>query len=322
MKISRLVKEQKDFFLAMDPLMMMDRLEFPGSFALIATEQNETPQVDIPVGLMICSQQGRALIIDWLCVASEYRTKGIGEQLLTAAFDTAVHEKCAVVCAYINQVYGRDLICAEEETYLKERFFSKEQMLPGEWLTDLRTLSKQPCFNRKFPIPANLFPLRKLSATQVRGGIASLSKAKKASMLYPVNGSTDVFDPDLSFLSMDGDNVCGGLLVQCVNRSFPEIRKNMMIRSTENVLYPALFCAGSGQEAGALLLSSLQAAKEKYSPDTDVHVIVKSNTYANLIARILPNHRIENKLLIADVDDYAQEDPSLRLLLRQMAQLG
>lgn len=59
MKISRMTREQKDFFLDMDPLMMMDRLDFPNTFALIATLQNEEAGEDIPAGLMICSLQRR-----------------------------------------------------------------------------------------------------------------------------------------------------------------------------------------------------------------------------------------------------------------------
>lgn len=59
MKISRMTREQKDFFLDMDPLMMMHRLDFPNTFALIATLQNEEAGEDIPAGLMICSLQRR-----------------------------------------------------------------------------------------------------------------------------------------------------------------------------------------------------------------------------------------------------------------------
>ena len=59
MKISRMTREQKDFFLDMDPLMMMDRLDFPNTFALIATLQNEEAGEDIPAGLMICALQRR-----------------------------------------------------------------------------------------------------------------------------------------------------------------------------------------------------------------------------------------------------------------------
>lgn len=308
MKISRMTREQKDFFLDMDPLLMMDRLDFPNTFAVIATQQNEATGEDIPAGLMICSLQGRALIVEWLCVAAAYRMQGVGERLLLSAFDMAAEGKLENICAYINDEYGRDLICAGQENYFRERLFEREQILPGEWLTDLRTLASQPFFRRNPAASLQAVSLRKLSTTMIRDGVAKLAKMKEAAMLYAMNGSMDLFDADLSFFLLDGEKLCGGLLVQCVKRSLPDVHADIPVYWTENVLYPVLFCAKSESEASTLLLSSMKAATEKYALDTDVRVILKSNIYEKLCTYILPERRIHSKLLIADVSEYKQSD--------------
>ena len=304
MKITRLTKEQKEFFLGTDPLMMLDRLEFPDSFALVATMQDETTKEDIPAGLMICSFCENSLIIEWLCIAAKYRMQGIGEQMLLAVFDMAVQGNLPCVCAYFNHEYGRELICSGEEAYFKERLFRKEQALPGEWFTDLRTLSSNPFFNGKTAGLPQPVPLRKLTGPAVRNGIASLSKIKGTAMMYPASGHSELFDPDLSFLLFSDDKVCGGILVQCVSRDLPEARQGVLVRMTANVLYPVLFCAGSLPDAQALLYASLQAANAKYDPDTDVHIIMGHDTYTKLVTAILPKNHTPSNLLMADVADY------------------
>lgn len=308
MKISRMTREQKDFFLDMDPLMMMDRLDLPNTFALIATQQNKVIGEDIPAGLMICSLKRRMLVIEWLCVAAAFRMQGIGEQLLVSAFDMASEGKLENIYAYINDEYGRDLICAGQENYFRERLFEREQILPGEWLTDLRTLALQPFFRRNPAASLQAVSFRKLSTTMIRDGVAKLAKMKESAMLYAINGRMDLFDADLSFFLMDGEKICGGLLVQCVKRSLPDVHAEVPVYLTENVLYPVLFCAGSEAEASTLLLSSIKAATEKYALDTDVHVILKNSIYEKLCTYILPEKRINSKLLIADVSEYKKSD--------------
>lgn len=309
MKISRMTREQKDFFLDMDPLMMMDRLDFPNTFALIATLQNEEAGEDIPAGLMICSLQGRALIIEWLCVAAAFRMQGIGEQLLVSAFDMASEGKLENICAYINDEYGRELICAGQENYFRERLFDREQILPGEWITDLRTLVSRPFFQQNPPASSQAVSLRKMSTSMIRDGMSTLAKMRESAMLYAPNGNMDLFDADLSFFLMDGEKLCGGLLVQCVKRSLPDVHADIPVYWTENVLYPVLFGARSEAAASTLLLSSMKAATKKYALDTDVRVILKSSIYEKLCTYILPEKRTNNKLLIADVSEYKKSDP-------------
>lgn len=317
MKIVRLTREHRAFFLDMDPFLMMERLEFPGSFALAALEEKEDIKGDLPAGLMICSLGEDRLMIEWLCVAAEFRTQGVGEQLLIAAFEAAERGGLQTVCAYMNQAYGRELVCPYEEQYLKERLFASGQELPGEWITDIRTMAAHPYLKQKPDILSQAYALRVLSAAKLREGIAVLAGMKTVAMLYPVSGNSALFDPDLSFLLLRGDEVCGGVLVQSVVASGNEIRGDVSTPVTqEYTLYPVLFCATSEREACFLLVNALQAAEKKYAPDTDIHVILRSSTYAPLLEKLLPGKRIQSSYLIAQVEEYvhwkevrkAQED--------------
>ncbi|MDD7643190.1 MAG: hypothetical protein PUK75_12095, partial [bacterium] len=211
--------------------------------------------------------------------------------------------------AYINDEYGRELICAGQENYFRERLFDREQILPGEWITDLRTLVSRPFFQQNPPASSQAVSLRKMSTSMIRDGMSTLAKMRESAMLYTLNGSMDLFDADLSFFLMDGEKLCGGLLVQCVKRSLPDVHADIPVYWTENVLYPVLFGARSEAAASTLLLSSMKAATKKYALDTDVHVILKSSIYEKLCTYILPEKRIHNKLLIADVSEYKKSDP-------------
>ncbi|MDD6037311.1 MAG: GNAT family N-acetyltransferase [bacterium] len=305
MKISRLTREQKEFFLDMDPFLMMDWLDFPNTFALIATEKKEASAADVPMGLMICSLYDRSLMIDWLCVAADYRMQGVGEQLLVKAFEIAKQAKLDSVRAYMQEGYGRSLVCKGQEQYFAERLFEQEQALFGEWITDLRTLQNQPLFSRRMGNTGNAIPFRKLTTPMIKEAIAVLAASKDTAMLYDMScGGGDCYDPDLSFLLMDEKQIRGGLIVQCVRHKIGESNEKTGIASEEMILYPVLFHAESEHDVSALLCESMQAACAKYAPETDVRIILTHERYERLCAYVLPKVRTDNKLLVADVNAF------------------
>lgn len=317
MKISRLTKEQRLFFLELDPLKMMERLDFPGSFALVATETDESTMEDIPAGLMICSTREDSLIVEWLCVAGAYRTQNIGEKLLLAAFDAAEQGQIGRVYAYINSEDGRELLCQGEELFFKERLFVNESELPGEWQTDLKELSAQPYFRQKLPDGFMAVPLAKLTTAQAREAAALLAGQKRTSMLYPVTGQSSYLEAELSFVTLNKGRMSGGLFVQRVSRQNYELLGGLPVQNDVDVLYPVLFCAGSEPEARALLLNSLRAARQKYVHDTPVRVILGDDTYAPFLEKIMPGERTKNKVLIAEVADYVNGKPIVEAIARE-----
>lgn len=315
MKIFRLTKKDGELFLDMDPLFMMERLEFPGAFALAATVEQEGVNGDIPAGLAICMDTGKSIIVQWICVAAKFRKQGIGEHMLAAIYDTAVQLNYTTVSAYINKEYGRDLICQGEEKYLRDRLFAETKPLAGEWVTDIGSLKNIAISANKKTEAGNMkaVPLRVLPPGDRRAALRILSHKKYAASLYPIDGKLEYLDLDVSCLLYDGDELSGGLLVQRVERVNTQLQGGTIKKYMENVLYPVCMCIESASGIKMLLAAVILAAEDKYSADSQVHVLMNKGYYAPLLERILPDSRIENKLLIASVEDYEKQDDELTL---------
>lgn len=285
----------------MDPFQMMGWLEFPGTYALAATDQKQTTGEDIPAGLLICSVSGQSLIIDWLCVSVNYRMQGVGEQLLLKAVEMAKNAGFQTIKAYINEEYGRELICHGQEQYFKERLFEQERKLAGEWFTDLRTLAAHPFFRHNQQTRksgSSIISFRKLTTQKIRDGIAALAAMHETAVLYDMShGIGSCYDPDLSYFLMDGEQICGALVVQCITQ-YTQYSESA---TGENVLYPVLFDSGSEQDVYVLLWEAMQTALKKYTMDTEVRVVLTNDRYERLCTYLMPERWIPNKLLIANV---------------------
>lgn len=324
MRITRLEREQRGFILDLDPLMMLDRLEFPNAFALLAVGSDAHTKDDLPAGLLIASLQEELLVIDWLYVAAAHRMQGIGEQLLVAAFEYAVQKGIARLGVYINDEYGRSDICAGQEHFFRERLFCEKQLLGGEWLTDLQLLAMQPGLRTKAQTTAQTGVFRNLSVTQAGDVIAQLLRMERCDTLYPMRAQERYFDPDVSVVLSGHGTLCGGLLIQCVVRNTPRIKGGTIVRARENILYPVLCCAPSDEDARMLAAAALRAATLKYGADTQVHVILKSDRYAGVMDGAWNRLRVNNWLLTARVEDYrsAKERDERMLGTRRLLQLG
>ena len=309
MKIFRLTKKDRELFLDMDPLFMMERLEFPGAFALAAVMEQKKAGEDIPAGLAICLDTGKSIIVQWLCVAMKYRKQGVGEHLLAAVYDVAVQSNYTTVCAYINTQYGRELICTGEETYLRDRLFTETRQLAGEWVTDIRSLQNISILNSMVETEkVRVMPLRALLPGERCEALQLLADRKYAASLYPVEDKLKYLDLDTSVLLYDGDVLSGGLLIQSMERINTRIEENEVRNYTENVLYPVYMCVESAIGVKVLLTAALKAAGEKYAADSEVHILMNEGHYAPVMERILPDSRIESKMFIASVENYLKQD--------------
>lgn len=324
MRIARLAKAQRGLVLDLDPLMLLDRLEFPDTFALIAVETDAVTQENLPAGLLIASLREQEMMIEWLYVAPERRMQGIGEQLLIAAFECAQNMGVVHLCAYLNQEYGRGLVCAGEERYLREHLFYEERLLGGEWICDIRMLAMQNRLREKTVLSENIRSLRELGITKSMEAIADLQRMEACEMLYEVDAKKRYYDPELSYVLTDAAQVRAGMLIQCVERLVPQINGARIVRTKEHVYYPVLFCAQDAQDAQAILSAALRTAVAQCDHSAQVRVILKSSRYAELMNRILPGQRIDNKYLIASVDDYvhAWENDIQEISMRRLLQLG
>lgn len=305
MRIIKLTKQMVGYFLDMDPLMLVERLEFPGYAGLAAVDTDPATGDDIPAGLLIYSTQHTSIVIEWMFVKTEYRNRGIGEQFIRFMFELASKKNMSRVCAYFNQVFGRELICNNEENYFRERMFEQEEYLSGEWFTDLRTLSKQPFFDKK-PGDGSFsaLPLRRIVSTELKPALDMLAESEHSIMLYPIEDRKHFFDADVSWLLHDKKRLRGGILVQCVPMDYADIINDKVEVVNRNVLYLVLFNAESEVDARILIYHAMESALEKYPKDTDIHIVIRSNVYKGLMERIFPGQSTQNKVLVASVKEY------------------
>lgn len=311
MRIFQLTRKDRELFLDMDPLLMMERLEFPGTFALAAVLENEETGEDIPAGLAICMDTGKSIVIEWMCVSMNHRKKGIGERLLVSVFDIAAQLGYQTVAAYLNKDYGREFICAGEENYLEERLFTETKPLAGEWVTDIYSLSQNPMITGKSGSDKSdkieIRPLAVLPPVERRRILELLMSKKYASSLYSIREHLDYLDSDLSMLIYEKGELTGGLLVQNARRVNAIIQGEEVKYLTQNVFYPVYMCIESSQGVSALITAVLQATTKKYAADGEVHVVMRKGHYAPLMERLSPDTKIENKLMIASVAEYLKQ---------------
>ena len=325
MRITRLERDQRGFVLDLDPLMMMDRLEFPGAFALLAIESDEQTKDQLPAGLLIATAHEDLLVIDWLCVSAERRMQGIGEQLLVAAFEHAAKNDFVRIGVYMNDEYGRSDICAGEERFFRERLFREKQPLGGEWMIDIQALAMQLGLGNSMQETMKTVFFRRLSVSQANGAVTKLLRMDSCTTLYPIHAKERYYDPDLSVLLFDQEkNLIGGLLIQCVMRNTPRVKVGEIVRTREHVLYLVLCCAPSDDEVRVMATAALKAALMKFKTAAQVHVILKDDRYAGVLEEVLGRLRVNNWLLTAQVEDYrnAKERDERMLGTRRLLQLG
>lgn len=307
MKILRLTKNQAGLFADMDPLMMLEKLEFPGYFALGVIESDTHMGEEVPAGLMLCSLLEDRLIIEWLYVAADFRGQGIGENLLTTVFEMATKSNLKKVCAYVNQEYGRELLCTGEEGYFTDRLFTTELELAGEWFTDLYTLASQPFLENK-PETGDykLIPFDKLLSVQMQEARDVLLFADNEYVLYPIAGKSHFYDPEISLLVYNKQEICGGILVQNVSVECENIVGGKIVKETKNVLYPVLFLAKTEEVGELLLYYAFQTILQKYPKDMEFRIMLRNEDLPGLLGKLFPMQQTRNKFLVADMEEYAQ----------------
>ena len=324
MRIARLEKDQRALVLDLDPLMMMDRLDFPDAFALLAVQSDEKRREARPVGILIAEVHGELLVLDWLYVDMAHRMQGIGEQLLIAAFEYAAKNDITQLGAYRNNEYGRAEICPDDERYLREHLFYEERAFAGEWSGNLSLFMMQTGLGHKTQTSMKTTHFRGLTQTQSEEILTKLLSVDQCRTLYPISAQQRYYDPDVSVILTDGNRLRGGLLIQRIERNVPRIVGKQILRTRENILYPVLCCAQSDAEVNCMAAAALKAALMKYEATAQLHIILKTDRYAGILQLIGKDFLVNNQMLIAQVDDYvhAEEQDAQMLSMRRILQLG
>ena len=124
----RLKPNQMDYFLGLDPFEILEGARNE-KISCIGAVAQEAKKGSVPVGLMIYDTSGKDLTVLWLFVAPPYRRKGIGEQLLQAAFLQAKkkqQDEVRVIMKSSNP-FGWDSICDGASEYLKRHLFTQDK---------------------------------------------------------------------------------------------------------------------------------------------------------------------------------------------------
>ncbi|MCR5251290.1 MAG: hypothetical protein K6E50_11850 [Lachnospiraceae bacterium] len=291
MRIVRISKEERRYLTRLDPWSMLDGLEFPGYFALAAVAEDPQKKRELPVGLMICNVQQDRLLIDWLFVDGLLRGRGIGEKLLCEAFLVADRLGLSVLGAYLNREYWREAVCEGEEIYFREHLFEREEKLWGEWNSDLWILSKQDYFRKKPEGVLQSDRLGELPARQAVEAFQRLAGEKEAALLCDPNLIRSYLDRDISVMLFSGAELRGALLVHALDKT----------------IYPVCFYAAGEKEKADLLHSALQNALEKFGGGAGIRLRLFTKRCRDLLRAVLPEGRVENRLLLANVADFFRE---------------
>ncbi len=292
-KIVSITKQQKVYFMGMDLLMLMDRMDLDGISALGAIIEDEETHEPEPAGLLVYSEGKKGYTIQWLFVDALYRFRGIGSELLAAVFRASKQKGYSVVKAYLPVLPERALFCAHEEKYLKEHLFRKKKTLPGEWHSDVKNVNA-------------VLEHLKLPNDRVTP-LAGLPEGERKTILKQLK-SVEAVDQELSMVLYKDGCSKGALIVETTEVTDPVFKDDEIIPCDRRVLYPVRLECGSELDAVCLAAGACSAAARKYPGDTTVCVISRKSSMSGFYNRLMPEGHVDSFQMTAEVTEFVKPD--------------
>lgn len=291
MKTIMIDKNTKDAFSHMDPFECMDRLSEPKSFALGVIFQYSDG--DVPVGLMVCTEEDDRLVIQWLFVDSDYRENGIGSFLLMMAFEEAAGRGLSEVAARISDEFDWADTSLDSWGFFENGIFStveegeKEARVNMSELTP--RLEKDARINEKAAASKDVRSLSSLSRQELNDAISALKKLYSKKMDMSIEDAFALSDKDMSFVKKSGDDYSGMLLMKKGDRNWYQ-----------------LFLQTEDPEDDELLLRTALFYSEDYVQiRDDISIEIKRPAIENLLDDIsLPVKKYDVNYLVARTRDY------------------
>lgn len=237
----------------------------PGQlFYAAVDEQSETA-----VGLLAAQVTGNRLDLLWICVADDWRHRGVGTLLI----ETLLHD-----ASRLRAIEAVSTLCVEGSAVaglLNHCGFALETAEAGEYRLTLSHLSgTSHAFWEKTLDARSVFPLAQVPALLLREFNAYLAEQDNVPFSLPLN--PEHYDKQLSLYHQTGKKIDGVLLMQ----------------NEDGVLYlRALFAnhTGSALSPAAILLNAVATrAKKLYPPETEVRIASIAPTATALIENLLP----------------------------------
>ena len=286
-----LTKDQMTYFEGMDPFLLLERTKFPGVYAIGVVDTDDDDE-DIPVGLAICTASGTDLIIEWLFVVKEMRGKGIGKKILEHIFEMADEGEMENVCAYFTADYERYNVFSDAEDFFRANSFDNEVELGGEWYTDLRMLMRDEKMKENREDPVAVVPLRRPVSYKTREILKEISTARTGQTFFSKKGLPGSYDPKLSFIVMEKQEVTGALMVMVV----------------DDVLYPTCIFASCEDDLRSMLNALIDSARRMGLLGNEMHFMMRLDEIDAMVEAVMPVSRIPNKVLVANVASYRDDD--------------
>ena len=291
MRVLRVSARNRSFAEHLDPFDVMDMLLLPGSFALAAVPEEKKGKKTVAGGLIICRIMRYSLDIHWLYVDDRIRNKGVGELLLSEAFQLANKLGKPRVRALISDELIRKAVCPWEESYLRDRLFEREEEQGGIWRGDLRLFSIQPYLKER-PEKLSSVSLKDLDKEKRDKLLPVLAKVPEGYMICDPVSAAAVIDKDVSMILRGESGIRGALLVY----------------EGKDTVYPIYFLAVDEAAEKDLIISALSAAMEKYGPEKQLCIQLSAEGPTELLDRIISTGSVRNSMLIADTSDFFDEE--------------
>lgn len=291
MRVLKLNRNEQQYFLEMDPLMLMERGNVGDSYVLGGVLEDESTGTDIPVGLAVCSETEDTLMIIWLSISSKYRRQGYASELMNEIILRAVEGKKKYIGAYFENSFLRKTLCLGEREFFQGRGFIRRQSLSGEWFSDVKTALKQLNFEKR-PDGHSVNAMSEFPKTALAQYMTEIIANENTAVLSKLERRSREFDEAVGQIMLDRNgHVTGALLVDTIG----------------DVLYPVAFLADSTEKQRELIYEALNAAAKKYGRDMPIHVILQTERFAGIMNSLLPEMALENYVLFAETEELLQE---------------
>ncbi len=177
--IWRLRPQEYDLFDWLDPFGFLERVALPDHFALAATVKDESGEGDSPAGLLVAAVAAEHIIIEWICVAPEYRGQGIGDELILKIMEMAKKDcQREVAALFLETPELLPYLQETEDYFIWQGFLTKREAF-GEWDIDLDTYLSHPLFRPSRTRPPRAKPLCEMGEGTLKTIIAALSEKRR-----------------------------------------------------------------------------------------------------------------------------------------------
>ena len=215
-------KDSLPYFECLLPVEFKYAAAIPGVILIGVADESPEDGAELPVGVMVLSFiHDDELRILWAFVDPESRGYGFGEAMLEKAFEIALADGRSKVTA---RIWGEDDEEGGEyhgDSWLGLHNFMLSVDKSPEWFVSINELPKAKgygWFHEKDD--DNVKPLRSVSATIRKKLLSTLIDDADYSWYSDIPLSSDLVDPDFSFVYMKGNKCIAAMIIERIGNTF------------------------------------------------------------------------------------------------------